>query len=106
MTLADIDAVAVTVEPGLIGALLTGCPSPRLACAAGKPLVPMHHVRGHQANYLVHPLAPFLALVVSGGDVADSRRRLPISGASAGRGTTRQEAFDKGARVLSLPTRH
>ena len=58
LTLADIDAVAVTVEPGLIGALLTGLSFAKgLACAAGKPLVPVHHLRGHiAANYLVHPL--------------------------------------------------
>ena len=104
LTLADIDAVAVTVEPGLIGALLTGLSFAKgLACAAGKPLVPVHHIRGHiAANYLVHPL---LALVVSGGDTSlirvdgytDFKRIGQTRDDAAG------EAFDKAARVLGLP---
>ena len=109
LTLADIDAVAVTVEPGLIGALLTGLSFAKgLACAAGKPLVPVHHIRGHiAANYLVHPLLtpPFLALVVSGGDTSlirvdgytDFKRIGQTRDDAAG------EAFDKAARVLGLP---
>ena len=108
-TAHTIDAVAVTVEPGLIGALLTGLSFAKgLACAAGKPLVPVHHIRGHiAANYLVHPLLapPFLALVVSGGDTSlirvdgytDFKRIGQTRDDAAG------EAFDKAARVLGLP---
>ena len=69
-TMDDIDAVAVTYAPGLIGALLVGVNFAKgLALAADKPLVPVHHLRGHIAsNYIscdVEP--PFLCLVVSGG---------------------------------------
>ena len=71
VTLGDIDAIAVTYAPGLIGALLTGVSFAKgLAYSAKKPLVPVHHIRGHvAANYLVHPELepPFIALVVSGG---------------------------------------
>ena len=70
-TLEEIDAVAVTAAPGLIGALLVGVNYAKgLAAAAGKPLIPVHHLRGHvAANYLAHPELepPFLCLVVSGG---------------------------------------
>ncbi len=65
-TLAGIDAVAVTAAPGLIGALLVGVNYAKgLAYAADKPLVPVHHIRGHiAANYLAHPSLepPFLCL--------------------------------------------
>ncbi len=71
MTIADVDAVAVTFAPGLIGAVLVGVNFAKgLAYAAGKPLVPVHHLRGHiAANYLTHPdlKPPFLCLVASGG---------------------------------------
>ena len=109
LTLADIDAVAVTVEPGLIGALLTGLSFAKgLACAAGKPLVPVHHIRGHiAANYLVHPLLapPFLALVVSGGDTSLIRGDGDTDFKRLGqpRDDAAGEAFDKAARVLGLP---
>ena len=67
----DIDAVAVTAAPGLIGALLVGVNFAKgLAFAAEKPLVPVHHLRGHiAADYLSFPELepPFLCLVVSGG---------------------------------------
>ncbi len=108
-TINDIDAIAVTNAPGLIGALLTGLSFAKgLAFSAKKPLVPVHHIRGHvAANYLVHPdLEPsFIALVVSGGHtsllrVSDYTEYTPI-------GNTRDdaagEAFDKCARVLGLP---
>ena len=83
LTLADVDAIGVTAWPGLIGALLVGVNYAKgLALAAGKPLVPVHHLRGHvAANYLAHPELepPFLALIVSGGhshicDVTDYTR--------------------------------
>ena len=109
LSMADVDAIAVTVEPGLIGALLTGLSFAKgLACATGKPLVPVHHIRGHiAANYLVHPQLepPFIALVVSGGDTSliqvdgytDFKRIGQTRDDAAG------EAFDKAARVLGLP---
>lgn len=106
---SELDAVAVTNAPGLIGALLTGVSFAKgFAYAAKKPLVPVHHLRGHvAANYLVYPelKPPFIALVVSGGntelmEVTDYTKYRPV-------GTTRDdaagEAFDKCARVLGLP---
>ena len=107
-TLAEIDAVAVTYAPGLIGALLVGVSFAKGLCLqAGKPLVPVHHIRGHvAANYLAHPELepPFLCLVASGGhshivEVADYTGYRTI-------GKTRDdaagEAFDKVARVLGM----
>ena len=71
MTLQDVDALAVTAAPGLIGALLVGVSYIKgLALAAKKPLVPVHHLRSHiAANYITFPdlEPPFLCLVVSGG---------------------------------------
>ncbi|MBO5766915.1 MAG: tRNA (adenosine(37)-N6)-threonylcarbamoyltransferase complex transferase subunit TsaD, partial [Clostridia bacterium] len=71
LTIDDIDAIAVTNAPGLIGALLTGLSFAKgLAFATKKPLIPVHHIRGHvAANYLVHEdlKPPFVSLVVSGG---------------------------------------
>ena len=71
LTLSDMDALAVTYAPGLIGALLVGVNFAKgLAMAAGKPLVPVHHIAGHIAtNYLTHPSLepPYLCLVASGG---------------------------------------
>ena len=109
VTLADVDAVAVTYAPGLIGALLVGVNYAKsLAYAAGKPLVPVHHLRAHiAANYLCHPALepPFLCLVVSGGhthlvQVADYTRFRVL-------GKTRDdaagEALDKAARAMGLP---
>ena len=70
-TFQSIDAVAVTYAPGLIGALLVGVNYAKgVALASGKPLIPVHHIRGHiAANYLTHPQLepPFLCLVASGG---------------------------------------
>ena len=71
MELSEVDAIAVTYAPGLIGALLVGVNFAKgLSLAAGKPLIPVHHLRGHIAsNYLTSPELepPFLCLVVSGG---------------------------------------
>ena len=71
ITLSDVDAVAVTYAPGLIGALLVGVNFAKgLAMASGKPLVPVHHIAGHIAtNYLSHSELepPFLCLAASGG---------------------------------------
>ena len=68
VTLEQIDAIAVTYAPGLIGALLVGVSFAKgLAMATGKPLVPVHHISGHiAANYIAHP-QPGAALSVSGG---------------------------------------
>ncbi len=108
-TLAEIDALAVTKGPGLVGALLTGVNCMKgLAFATGKPLVGVNHIEGHvSANFLTHPELepPFLCLVVSGGhshlvEVADyGTYRLLGQTADDAAG----EAFDKAARVLGLP---
>jgi len=105
---ADLDAIAVTCAPGLIGALLVGLNFAKsYAYALGIPLIPVHHIRGHiAANYIAYPelAPPFLCLVVSGGhslliDVRDYTDMQVI-------GTTRDDAagecFDKAARVLGL----
>ena len=105
----DLDAVAVTYAPGLIGALLTGVSFAKgFAYAAGKPLVPVHHLRGHiAANYLVSPelKPPFIALCVSGGNtelmVCEDYTKYRFVGTT--RDDAAGEAFDKCARVLGLP---
>jgi len=109
LTLEDIDAVAVTHAPGLIGALLVGVNFAKgLSLSIGKPLVPVHHLRSHiAANYITHPdLEPsFLSLVVSGGhthivEVADyTEYRLIARTADDAAG----ECFDKAARAMGLP---
>ena len=94
-TMDDVDAVAVTFAPGLIGAVLVGVNFAKgLAYSANKPLVPVHHLRGHiAALYLTHPelKPPFLCLVASGGhshivEVQDFRITIdnrPINGRSS-----------------------
>ena len=109
MELADVDALAVTRGPGLVGALLTGVNCMKgLAFAAGKPLIGVNHIEGHvSANYLTNPdlKPPFLCLVVSGGhshlvEVRDyGVYRLLGQTADDAAG----EAFDKAARALGLP---
>ena len=109
LTRAQIDAVAVTYAPGLIGAVLVGVNFAKAAALAlNKPLIPVHHIRGHiAANYLADPdlKPPFLCLVVSGGhtmlvDVQDYTQMEIL-------GTTLDDAagecFDKVARVLGMP---
>lgn len=107
--LDGMDAVAVTAAPGLIGAVLVGVNYAKgLAFAAGKPLIPVHHLRGHiAANYIAHPVLepPFLALVVSGGhshivEVSDYTT-LRVIGQT--RDDAAGEAFDKAARAMGLP---
>ena len=109
LTKRDIDAVAVTYAPGLIGAVLVGVSFAKSAAwALGVPLIPVHHVRGHiAANYLAFPELepPFLALAISGGntlivDVADYTD-MQVLGAT--RDDAAGECFDKAARVLGLP---
>ena len=108
-TREDIDAVAVTYAPGLIGAVLVGLSFAKsLAYAWGVPLIPVHHVRGHiAANYLAFPNLepPFLALAISGGNtlIADVRDYTDIRILGATRDDAAGEAFDKVARVLEIP---
>jgi len=105
----DIDAVAVTYAPGLIGAVLVGLSFAKsVAYAWGVPLVPVHHVRGHiAANYLAFPELepPFLALAISGGNtlIADVRDYTDIRVLGSTRDDAAGECFDKCARVLGLP---
>ncbi|MCI8387819.1 MAG: tRNA (adenosine(37)-N6)-threonylcarbamoyltransferase complex transferase subunit TsaD [Clostridiales bacterium] len=109
VTLADIDAIAVTNTPGLIGALLVGVSFAKsLAIANNIPLVPVNHIKGHTAaNYFVHPdlKPPFLALVASGGHTSLIRVDDYTTYTTIGR--TRDdaigEAFDKVGRVMGLP---
>ncbi len=109
LTRQDIDAVAVTYAPGLIGAVLVGVNFAKAAAMAmDKPLIPVHHIRGHiAANYIAFPdlKPPFLCLVVSGGhtmivEVQDYTQMRIL-------GTTLDDAagesFDKVARVLGMP---
>ena len=109
MPLSDVDYIAVTAAPGLIGALLVGVSFAKgLSLATGKPLIPVHHLRGHiAANYLAHPdlEPPFLCLVVSGGhshivEVSDYTK-FKILGKT--RDDAAGEAFDKAARAMGLP---
>ncbi|MCI8420159.1 MAG: tRNA (adenosine(37)-N6)-threonylcarbamoyltransferase complex transferase subunit TsaD [Oscillospiraceae bacterium] len=105
----EIDAVAVTYGPGLIGALLVGVNFAKsVAYALGRPLIPVHHLRGHiAANYISFPELepPFLALCVSGGNsmLVDVRGYTDMSILGATRDDAAGECFDKIARVLGLP---
>ena len=109
MTIADVDAVAVTFAPGLIGAVLVGVNFAKgLAYAANKPLVPVHHLRGHiAALYLTHPelKPPYLCLVVSGGHShlveVLSYTTFRILGRT--RDDAAGECFDKCARAMGYP---
>lgn len=109
LTMDGIDAVAVTAHPGLIGALLVGVNFAKgLAFSAGKPLIPVHHLRGHiAANYLAHPdlKPPFLCLVVSGGHThlvhCEDYTTFRIIGRT--RDDAAGECFDKAARAMGMP---
>ena len=109
VTRRDIDAVAVTYAPGLIGALLVGVNFAKAAALAlGVPLIPVHHIRGHiAANYLAFPELepPFLCLAISGGNtlIADVRDYTDIRILGSTRDDATGECFDKTARVLGLP---
>lgn len=109
LALSDIDAVAVTYAPGLIGALLVGVNFAKgVALATGKPLIPVHHVRGHiAAGYLAHPdlAPPFLCLCVSGGTTAivHVKDYTVMEQLGSTRDDAAGECFDKAARVLGLP---
>ena len=107
--LSQVDAIAVTYAPGLIGALLVGVNFAKgLSLATGLPLVPVHHLRGHIASgYLsdarLEP--PFLCLVASGGHShivqVEDYTKLKILGRT--RDDAAGEAFDKAARAMGIP---
>ena len=107
--LAELDGIAVTAYPGLIGALLVGVNFAKgLALAAGKPLVPTHHLAGHiAANYIAHPelKPPYLCLVVSGGHShlveVLTYTKFRILGRT--RDDAAGECFDKCARAMGYP---
>jgi N6-L-threonylcarbamoyladenine synthase len=108
LNIEDIDALAVTRGPGLVGSLLVGIMAAKtLASLYRKPLIPVNHIEGHiYANFLEHPglQAPFLALVISGGHTELVRQRGYDSWTILGR--TRDdaagEAYDKVAKLLKL----
>ena len=109
VTLEQIDAIAVTYAPGLIGALLVGVSFAKgLAMATGKPLVPVHHISGHiAANYIAHPSLepPYLCLVASGGhsQIIEVRSHTEFRVIGRTRDDAAGECFDKCARVLGFP---
>ncbi len=104
----QVDAVAVTYAPGLIGAVLVGVNFAKgAAMALGVPLIPVHHVRGHiAANYLTYPELepPFVCLCVSGGTTAivDVRFYTDMEVLGSTRDDAAGECFDKVARVLGI----
>lgn len=108
LTRADIDAVACTYAPGLIGAVLVGVNFAKsVAYARQIPLIPVHHIRGHiAANYITHPdlEPPFLCLCVSGGNtmLVDVRDYTDLELLGATRDDAAGECFDKVARVLGI----
>ena len=109
ITRQDIDAVAVSYAPGLIGAVLVGVNFAKsCALALNVPLIPVHHIRGHiAANYLAYPELepPFLCLAISGGNtiLVDVRGYTDMHILGATRDDAAGECFDKTARVLGLP---
>lgn len=108
-TLGDIDAIGVTYAPGLVGALLVGVNFAKgLAFAANKPLIPVHHIRGHiAANYLAHKdlEPPYMCLVASGGNSlivkVNGYTEFEIVGQTVD--DAAGEAFDKSARAMGFP---
>lgn len=108
VTKEEIDAVAVTYAPGLIGALLVGVSFAKsVAYGLGVPLIPVHHVRGHiAANYIAYPELepPFVCLCVSGGTslIVDVKGYTQMEILGATRDDAAGECFDKVARVLGL----
>jgi len=108
VTLDDLDAIAVTYGPGLVGALLVGVAEAKaISYAKNLPLVGVHHIEGHiSANYIEHPdlEPPFACLVVSGGHthlvVVKDYGKYEILGRT--RDDAAGEAFDKVARAIGL----
>ena len=109
VTLEDIDGIAVTYAPGLIGALLVGVSFAKgLAMMANKPLIPVHHTEGHAAaNYLAHPelKPPYLGLIVSGGHtrIAEILDYTTFRTVGKTRDDAAGECFDKCARAMGFP---
>ena len=109
VTMEQIDGIAVTYAPGLIGALLVGVSFAKgLALTSGKPLIPVHHLRSHiAANYLAHPdlKPPFLCLVVSGGHShivqVEDYTKFKVIGRT--RDDAAGECYDKAARAMGMP---
>ena len=105
---SDLDAVAATCAPGLIGAVLVGVNFAKAAaCALDVPFIPVHHIRGHiAANYITYPELepPFAALCVSGGNtlIVDVRDYTDMHLMGASRDDAAGEGFDKVARVLGM----
>ncbi len=108
LTYKDIDAVAVTFAPGLIGALLVGVNFAKgLALSLGVPLIPVHHLRSHiAANYIAHESLkpPFLCLLVSGGNtlLAEVKDYTSFNILGSTRDDAAGECFDKTARCMGL----
>lgn len=108
-TAEAVDAVGVTYAPGLIGALLVGVNYAKgLAFGLNKPLIPVHHIRGHIAsNYLAHPelKPPYMCLVASGGHSHIVEVKDYTEFAVVGRTIDDAvgECFDKAARVMGFP---
>ena len=108
LTKVDLDAVAVTYAPGLIGAVLVGVNFAKgAAMALDLPLIPVHHVRGHiAANYITHPELepPFVCLCVSGGTtlIVDVKSYTDMEVLGGTRDDAAGECFDKVARVLGI----
>ncbi len=108
LTYGDLDAIAVTFAPGLIGALLVGVNFAKgLALSLGIPLIPVHHLRSHiAANYIAHPdlKPPFLCLLVSGGNTVIAEvtdyTKFNIIGETLD--DAAGECFDKAARCMGL----
>lgn len=109
ITFADLDAIGVTYGPGLVGALLVGVSTAKaLAYALEKPLVPVHHIRGHIcANFIEHKELepPFICLVASGGHshIVHVKGYTEFEVLGRTRDDAAGEAFDKVARILGLP---
>ena len=109
LSVSDLDAIAVTARPGLIGALLIGVNFAKaLALRENLPLVPVNHLRGHiAAAYLCYPdlKPPFHALVLSGGHtfLCRAENETTFTHVGATRDDAAGEAFDKVARVLGIP---
>ena len=109
LNMDDIDAIAVTHAPGLIGALLVGVNFAKgLSLSTGKPLIPTHHLRSHIAsNYISHKelKPPFMCLVVSGGHshivMVEDYTKMKVIGRT--RDDAAGEAFDKAARTMGMP---
>lgn len=109
LTVSEVDALAVTYAPGLIGALLVGVNFAKgLSLCTGLPLIPVHHLRSHiAANYLAHPelKPPFLCLVVSGGHshIVEVKDYTDMHVIGKTRDDAAGEAFDKAARTMGMP---